>query len=136
LALTITQAVRSLFAFSRVNECNGDLTPTVGYNLVHMRHSDLIDRLTFSKATVAVAALTVCMNVLWYLLGKPAQRAAHGASWAGSPQFLVCDLIAVGAAIALILKYRTWHYRLLVIVYAMLLANALAVLAILIFHRY
>jgi hypothetical protein len=95
-----------------------------------------MDRLTFSKATVAVAALTVCANVLWYLLGKPAQPVAHGTTWATSPQFLGCDLIVVVAAIALILKYRTWHYRLLVIVYAMLLANALAVLAILILHRY
>jgi hypothetical protein len=95
-----------------------------------------MDRLTFSKATVAVAGLTVCANVLWYLLGKPAQPVAHRTTWATSPQFLACDLIIVAAAITLILKYRTWHYRLLVIVYAMLLANALAVLAILIFHRY
>ena len=94
-----------------------------------------MDRLTFPQATVGVAALTVCANILWYLLGKP-QSAVHRPTWATSPQFLVCDLIVVSSAIALIVKHRMRHYRFLVIVYAMLLANVLSVLAILMFHRY
>jgi len=101
-----------------------------------MWHSGFIDRLTFSKVTVAVAVLTVSANVLWYLLGKPTKPVAYGATWATPPSFLVCDLIGATIAITLIFKYRTWHYRLLLIVYAMLLTNALAVLGILIFHRY
>jgi hypothetical protein len=100
-----------------------------------MWRSDLSERLTFSKATIAVAILAVGSNAVWYLLGKPTQRIAHGAS-AASPSILVCDLIFATIGIVLILKYRTRHYRLLVIPYAMLLANALTVFGILIFHRW
>ena len=100
-----------------------------------MWHSELSERMTFPKATIADAVLTLGANAVWYLLGKPTQRIAHG-TWATSPFVLVCDLVVATVGIILILKYRTWHYRLLVIVYAMLLANALAVLGILVFHRW
>jgi len=101
-----------------------------------MRHSYFAERLTFLKATIAVAALTVGSNALWYLQGNPTQRIAQGRTWATSPSVLVCDLVVATIGIILILKYRTWNYRLLVTVYAMLLANALAVLGVLMFHRW
>jgi len=97
-----------------------------------MWHSDLSKRMTFSKATIAVATLIVGANAGWYLLGKPTQRFGHGTT----PSVLVCDLILATVGIILILKFRRWHYRLLVVVYAMLLANALTVLGILVFRRW
>jgi hypothetical protein len=63
----------------------------------------------------------------------PTQRTSHG-TWPTSPSVLVCDLILATVGIFLVLKYRMSHYRLLVIVYAMLLANVLAVLRLLLLH--
>ena len=42
--------------------------------------------------------------MVWYLLGKPAQRLAHGAT----PLVLICDLILATVGIILILKFRRW----------------------------
>lgn len=96
-----------------------------------MRTFSLTDWLTFPKATVVVATLVGFMNGVWYLLGKPPDRVPH---WA-SPSVLFCDLIVVTIGIVLTFRYRARQYRLLVLVYAMLLANLLAVIRILTLHR-
>lgn len=77
----------------------------------------------------------VVANVVWFALGMPTPRTAHG-PWSTSPFVLVCDLMLATVGIFLTLKYRTAHYRLLVIVYAVLLANVLAVLRILALHEW
>jgi hypothetical protein len=89
--------------------------------------------LTFPRATIIVVGLMVVANAGWFALGIPSQRTAHG-TWSTSPSFLACDLILATVGIFLILKYRMSHYRLLVVVYAMLLANVLAVLRIFFLH--
>lgn len=96
-----------------------------------MRTSTLTDRLTFPKATILVVAAMVFTNGIWHLLGKPAEKIPH---WV-SPSVLICDLIAVIVGIILILRYRARHYRVMVIVYTMLLANLMAVIRTLILHR-
>lgn len=96
-----------------------------------MRAFSLTEWLTFPKATIAVLAAVAFTNGIWYLLGKPAEWVPH---WA-SPSVLICDLIVGTISIILILRYRARNYRVLVIVYAMLLANLMAVIRILVLHR-
>ena len=88
---------------------------------------------TFKNATIVVVSLFLVTNSIWFALGRPIPVPRQDIPWfpafTRSPMFLLSDIVVVTVGLVVVyrLGVRSRYYRTAVTIYAMLLANLVAV---------